>query len=169
MGDWIVGTGSVNSPIGDISGQVVYVMRVSQKMTIEAYDHYVREHIPNKIPKWFSRDVRRWLGDAIYAFSVDPPSVRLSVHNESHRESDLGGYYALLSYHFYYFGDQPRQSPDHLLPIVKQGSGHRSRANDPYVEEFLDWLNSLDLKSNRVSGKPQCRLFKDDFVGIGST
>ena len=169
VGDWIVGTGSVNSPIGDIGGQAVYIMQVSKKMTMEAYNAFVKTHLPNKIPKWFSKDVRRRLGDAVYDFSVDPPSLRRSVHNESHRERDLGGKYALLSEHFFYFGDQPRQLPDHLLPIVKQGSGHRSRANDPYVEVFLDWLNSLDLKSNRVYSKPQCRLFKDDFVGIGST
>ncbi len=33
-GDWVVGTGSVNSPAGDASGKVVYAMRVTQKMTM---------------------------------------------------------------------------------------------------------------------------------------
>ena len=37
-GDWIVGTGSSNSPIGDISDRMVYAMRVSQKITMQEYD-----------------------------------------------------------------------------------------------------------------------------------
>ena len=163
MGDWIVGTGSVNSPIGNMSGQVVYAMRVSQKMTMEAYDAFVKANIANKIPKWFSRDVRRRLGDAIYDFSSKPPKLRQSVHTEKNRDSDLGGKYALLSDHFFYFGDRPKQLPDHLLPIVKQGSGHRSRANDPFVEAFLNWLKSLGLEPNKLYGKPQYRLWKDDY------
>src|SRR6266567_355065 len=44
IGDWIVGTGSVNSPIRDISGKVVYAMRVTQKKTMGEYvllsDHF---------------------------------------------------------------------------------------------------------------------------------
>jgi hypothetical protein len=67
----------------------------------------VAGHLPNKIPKWFSGDPPRMVGDAIYDFSTDPSGVRKSVHNESHRDHDLGGQYALLSEHFYYFGDRP--------------------------------------------------------------
>ena len=164
VGDWIVGTGSVNSPIGDIGRQVVFMMRVSKKMTMQAYDTYSKANFLGKIPCWFSRDIHRRLGDAIYDFSTDPPSIRPSVHNEKHRERDLGGKYALLSDHFFYFGDKPLQLPNHLLPIVKQGSGHRSRANTPYLEDFLDWVISIKLKPNRLYGKPQKRLFKDEIV-----
>ena len=91
VGDWIVGTGSVNSPVGDNSGQVVYTMRVSQKMTMEAYDAYVKDHLPEKIPEWCSRDVCKRLGDSIYDFSTDPPILRQSVHREENRKKDLGG------------------------------------------------------------------------------
>lgn len=166
--DWIVGTGSLNSPIGEIGGQVVYAMRVSQKMTMEEYDHYVKEFIPNKIPKWFSQDVRRRLGDAIYDFSVDPPSISPSVHNENQRKRDLGGKFALLSDHYFYFGGQPKQLPELLLPIVKQGAGHRSKSNDPYVKDFLAWMNGLKLILNKLSGKPQYRLWKEDLFTFDS-
>lgn len=165
-GDWIVGTGSINSPIGNIGGKVVYIMRVSKKMTMESYDSYTKNHLPNKIPKWFSRDVRMRLGDAIYDFSVDPPSTRLSVHNKNQREKDLGGKFALISDHYFYFGDQPKQLPEHLLPIVKQGPGHRSHANDPFLIHFMDWMNSLNLEPNKLYGRPQYQLFKDEIITL---
>ena len=38
VGDWVVGTGSKRSPIGDIGGQVVYAMCVSQVLTMREYD-----------------------------------------------------------------------------------------------------------------------------------
>ena len=38
VGDWIVGTGSANSPIGDIRGMMIYAMRVTDKMTMYEYE-----------------------------------------------------------------------------------------------------------------------------------
>jgi len=163
VGDWIVGTGSVDSPIGNASGKVVYAMQVSQKMTIEEYDKYVKKHIPQKKPDWTNDDVRRRLGDAIYDFSTKPPEVRKSIHNESHRERDQRGDYALLSNHFYYFGDKPRKLPKELEPIVKQGPGHRSKSNDPYLGDFMNWLEGLGLEPNKLYGKPQKQLWKDGY------
>ena len=61
VGDWIVGTGSANSPIRDISDSVVYAMRVSQKMTMREYDTYTQQFLPQKVAKWFDRDPRRRL------------------------------------------------------------------------------------------------------------
>jgi hypothetical protein len=40
--DWIVGTGSKNSPIGDISNHVVYTMRVTRRVTMRDYDRIGR-------------------------------------------------------------------------------------------------------------------------------
>ena len=44
------GTGSVKSPIGDVSGCVVYAMRVTNKMTMPDYDHFTQRALPEKIP-----------------------------------------------------------------------------------------------------------------------
>lgn len=163
IGDWVVGTGSANSPIGDTRGKIVYTMRVSQKLSMRDYDAYTRQYLPNKIPKWFDKDVRRRVGDSIYDFSKNPPILRQSVHSQKYRERDLRGKYALLSNHFFYFGDQPKQLPDYLLPIVKYGPGHRSKSNELYLEPFIAWLGRLGLQSNYLYGRPQYRLFKDDF------
>lgn len=154
IGDWIVGTGSTHSPIGNISGKVVYAMQVTEKMTMPQYEIYAHEHIPNKIPRRNDRDVRRRLGDAIYDFSFDPPNIRLSVHTIKNREKDLGGKYALLSTNFFYFGDKPVQLPSELLEIAQQQQGHRSRLNEKYFDLFVRWLFGLGLKPNQLYGNP---------------
>ncbi len=154
-GDWVVGLGSMASPIGDLSGQVVYAMRISRRMTMREYDVFCRQHLLGKIPNWTSRDFRRKVGDCIYDFS-DPehPTIRRSVHKEQNRDVDLGGENALLSDHFYYFGNHPRLLPTQLSPIVQQTQGHKSRANAAYVDAFVDWIKGLKCKPNKLYGEP---------------
>lgn len=168
VGDWIVGTGSRRSPVGDKSGFVVYAMKVSQKLTMEEYDSHARSQLPEKIPDWHHSDPRRRLGDAIYDFGTSPPRVRLSVHDERNRQRDLSGQYALLSDHFYYFGNRPRPLPRELRALAQQVRGHRSRANDALVLHFLSWLRSLRLKRNHLYGSPQLQLF-DDWIECETT
>ncbi|MBZ0295452.1 MAG: hypothetical protein K8L99_23025, partial [Anaerolineae bacterium] len=110
VGDWIVGTGSSKSKLGDLSDSVVYAIRVTQKMTMEAYDHYTHTHLPGKIPSWTSKDPKQRVGDSVYDFShPERPEIRQGVHGENDRERDLRGRYAILSTHFFYFGDQPKK------------------------------------------------------------
>lgn len=167
VGDWIVGTGSVNSDIGNIQGHVVYTMRVSAKMTMAEYDDYAQKHLPIKVPD--SRPGARIsrVGDAIYDFPETPPRLRDGVHCEDDREDDLGGRFALLSEHFYYFGARAKPLPKHLRPIVKERQGHRSTANDEYVDDFVDWIEGLDARPNRLQGLPAG--FQSVEQGNGST
>jgi Nucleotide modification associated domain 2 len=72
-GDWVVGTGSVVSPVGNVSGAVVYAMLVTQKVTMEDYDRLTQSELPRKIPLVDSADLRRRFGDSIYDFSAPPP------------------------------------------------------------------------------------------------
>jgi hypothetical protein len=165
VGDWVVGTGSRRSPIGDKSGQVVYAMRVSQTMTMQGYDLFVRDHCPNKIPEWNHPDLRRRLGDAIYDFSYNSPRLRPSVHDKSNRTRDLSGKNALLSNHFFYFGDRPEPLPKRLRGIVLQGRGHRSKSNEQFIEPFLEWIHDFGKKLNVLHGNPQYRIFPDEEFG----
>ena len=161
IGDWVVGTGSKHSPIGDVSGMVLYAMHVSQKLTMADYDVLTRRTLTQKVPVWTHQDHRRRVGDSIYDFETNPPTQRLGVHPEGYRPTDLSGLGVLLSDRFYYFGDHPQPLPDDLLPIVRQGQGHQSVMNAPYVDLFTTWLGSLGLKLNALRGKPQLDLFKD--------
>lgn len=159
IGDWIIGLGSANSPIGDVSDCVIYAMKVTNKMTMEAYDKFCQTSYPKKIPNWRSKDHRRCVGDCIYDFSHGaPPRMRAGVHDERNRERDLSGGYALISDHFFYFGIKPLKLCDSLMPIIHDTQGHKSTVNDPYAREFVAWIENQDYEPNRLYGEQQLKL-----------
>ncbi|HET6455801.1 MAG TPA: hypothetical protein VFI02_15465 [Armatimonadota bacterium] len=162
IGDWIVGTGAVNTRIGDISGKVVCAMRVTDKKSMAEYDSFTSASLPGKIPDWQHKDPRQRLGDSIYDFSSGKPIQRTGVHSVGNMARDLGGRYALLSEHFFYFGDRAVELPPDLQPIVKQGQGHRSAKNECYFDRFVEWIHSLGYAPNTLVGKPQIDLFADN-------
>ena len=156
IGDWIVGLGSTNSPVGDISTSVVYAMRVTSKLTLMEYDQFCKITLPNKIPNRASSDYRLQAGDCIYDYGAgDYPKMRPAVHDECERTRDLSGKYALLSKHFYYFGDQPVPLPEYLYPIIHRTQGHRSIQNQPHAQSFVNWIEHLGYPKNRLYGIPQ--------------
>jgi Nucleotide modification associated domain 2 len=167
VGDWVVGTGSRSSPAGDASGRLVFAMRVSQQLTMAEYDTFAQTTCSGKLPDLGHPDPRRHVGDALYDFSTDPPTLRPGVHIEGNRKTDLGGRYALLSDHFLYFGSRPCCLPDGLLPIARQRPGHQSRANTPLRDAFVEWLESLGLEWNQLVGMPQHWSRRSSMVTLG--
>jgi len=151
VGDWIVGTGSVKF---GFESQVVYAMKVTNKMTLKEYDKYCQEYLPNKIPIWKTLDRKLRKGDCIYDFSKVNPLLRPSVHKEEDKAKDLKGENVLLSDHFYYFGSKPVPLPTHLLAIVKQGQSHKSDFNEPYKEKFVEWVTTFKKFLNKVNAMP---------------
>lgn len=151
VGDWIVATGSAKHNLTD---QLVYAMRVSRVMTLKEYDSFCRLELPNKIPVYKTTDMRLKVGDCIYDFSAGEPRLRPSVHTEENKEKDLGGINVLLSDHFFYFGSKPIPLPNDLLPIVRQGQGHKSTTNASYLEKFVAWIETFKTARNKVSASP---------------
>jgi hypothetical protein len=158
IGDWIVGLGSAKSPIGDISDHVVYAMKVTSKMTLEEYDQFCKTFVPKKKPDWRNIDYRMRVGDCIYNYiSHGNPKMRTSIHKEENQEKDLSGLYALASKQFYYFGNKPEKLPDDLRPIMHNGTGHTSDANQPYAKLFVNWIEALDVVPNKAGNEPQLK------------
>jgi len=156
VGDWVVGLGSKNSPIDDISGHVVYAMRVSKVLTMHEYDTFCCKELPGKIPNWSGNEFQGRVGDCIYDYAGGrKPKLRVSVHTKRNRKTDLGGKNVLLSDRFFYFGNKPIRLPEHLEPIVHQTQGHKSRANQPYLQEFVSWIEGLRKPVNTIFGDPQ--------------
>lgn len=154
-GDWIAGLGSKNAPSGDLSGRLVYAMRVDEVVSMEDYDRRAPRDWPEKIPNSKSRDLADRLGDCIYDFSHgSPPVQREGVHGKESIDRDLGGKNVLLSEHFYYFGSRAIPLPANLQSICHQMQSHKSDANDPYVAPFLSWLKSLQLVQGQLYGWP---------------
>ena len=140
VGDWIAGVASKRHG----PGRLVYAMRVTNVVSMKDYDL----RFPARRPDVRSKDWRRWLGDSIYDFSSNPPSVRKSVHGEEHRDNDLGGENVLVSDDFVYFGEAPIELPPKLLPIARVQQGHRSKLNEPLVAPFERWIRSLKIPRN---------------------
>lgn len=153
-GDWIVATGSTQF---NLQNKVVYAMKVTNVLTMQEYQNYCIKNVPTKIPDWNSKDYRKRVGDCIYDFTSDPPRILKSVHNEGNRKTDLGGRMTLLSDHFYYFGEKPIDLPIEFYPIVKQGQGHKSNYNDPFLDGFVRWIESLSEFKNKVNSEPYQR------------
>lgn len=153
-GDWIAGTGAVSSGLPGASHRLVYAMKVTRKMLMEEYDTHTRRNLPVKVPDIRNEDPRRWVGDSIYDFSTTPPRIRRGVHDENSRDTDLGGQYALLSSHFFYFGRNAIPLPEDLRRIVKEGQGERSKGNAPHVARFIDWIEGLGHEPGSVLGDP---------------
>lgn len=154
--DWIVGLGAAKSPIGNISDHVVYAMKVTSKMTLEEYDLFCKNFVPKKRPDWRNIDYRMRMGDCIYNYAAGPdPKMRTSIHKEENKVKDLSGLYALASKQFYYFGNKPVKLPEELRPIMHTTQGHKSDENQPYLEFFVNWIESLDIVPNKAIGDPQ--------------
>jgi hypothetical protein len=162
IGDWIAGTGArsartSNGPARDMSGRVIYAMRVTGKMTMRDYDRLTQEQLTGKIPDWSATDHQLRLGDSIYTWQGNAIMQRTGVHGPNDKERDLSGKFVLLSEHFYYFGAKAVKLPDHLAAIGDTKSAHRMTLNAPLVEPFVAWIDGLGYKPGTVLDEPLYR------------
>lgn len=154
VGDWVVGLGSVNAPSGDLSGRMVYAMRVDQILSLRDYDRLAPTHWPTRIPDLQSPIIPDRLGDCIYDYSGAAPVQRLGVHGPKNIATDLSGQNVLISRHFFYFGRNAIVLPAQLSGIVHQTQAHKVNANAPFVQPFLTWIASLKLEPCHLYGWP---------------
>lgn len=161
IGDWVIGTGSKNSKLSDgkihdLSDSIVYAMKITDIKSLSDYDSYCNNELKEKIPKWFSKDWRKRMGDCIYDYSNGTnPTLRKGVHNEKNKKKDLSGQNSLVSNHFYYFGEEARVLPKELKGIIKKSQGHLKIENDELIKIFLRWIKTF--KKNKICGDPQMR------------
>ena len=161
--DWVIGMGSVNSPLGDISASLVYAMKVTSKLTLQEYDQFCRTFLPRKLPDWRHRDHRVRMGDCVYNYAAGKtPKMRSSIHAEENRKKDLRGKYALLSKQYYYFGDRPIELPGALRDMLDRAP----RPDTETTAKFIDWIEALDYRPNKVLGQPQRKVEYEETKGI---
>ncbi len=153
-GDWVAGTGSRNAPSGDLSGRLVYAMRVDEVLSLDKYDERCRAHWRHRIPNISSLDLSDRLGDCIYDFSRGEPLQRPGVHGPLNVSTDLSGHNVLVSNHFFYFGSRAPQLPSHLKEICHPTQGHRSDANDPFFRGFVKWIEAGSREAGQLYGWP---------------
>jgi hypothetical protein len=154
VGDWIAGLGGKDAPSGDLSGQLIYAMRVSEVVSMEDYDRLAPVRWPHRIPDVHSADLSERLGDCIYQYSGGKVSQRPGVHGPADVLRDLSGHNVLISTDFYYFGSKARPLPPHLMGIIHQTQKHKSIANDMFVEPFVRWIRQLVPQTGQLYGWP---------------
>ncbi|MDQ6761548.1 MAG: hypothetical protein M3015_02845, partial [Bacteroidota bacterium] len=157
-GDWIIGTGSKNvidqnRNKKDHSGRLVFAMRVDKVVTMEEYDEYcktTKSEMKYKLPhnNLFNTDWRHKVGDDIYDYSncVNKiPGLRKVIHEEEDKPTDLSGLNALISKHFYYFGNSTKEIPiKNVIAILKSEQGHlvlneEIDTDKEIISDFLFW------------------------------
>jgi hypothetical protein len=165
IGDWIIGTGSKNTKlkdgqIHDLSACIVYAMKVTDIKSFFDYDILCKSELNEKIPQWFSKDWRKRMGDCIYDYSVgSDPKVRKGVHGEKSKARDLRGENALISNHFYYFGEEARMIPHQLRKIIKKSQGHLKIEDPTLINRFLKWIKTF--KKNKIYADSQRKYIFD--------
>ncbi|MBS1649217.1 MAG: hypothetical protein JSR09_05870 [Bacteroidetes bacterium] len=165
IGDWIIGTGSKNTRVTKIdtvnlSDSLVYAMKITDKKSLANYDQFCNQSLQSKIPVWKTNDWRLRMGDCIYDYSKPgDPTIRKSVHNETNRATDIGGKFALLSTHFYYFGVAAVEIHKDLKQLIKQSQGHKIIQQEDLVIKFENWIKQFKL--NTIIGDPQLRWMFD--------
>lgn len=155
VGDWVAGFGSKFAPSGDLSGRLVYAMRLTEVVTMAEYDRLASTRWPYRIPDRHSAALQDRLGDCIYDYSNgSPPQQRPGVHGPENAPTDLSGENVLISDDFYYFGNRAIPLSDELRPILHQTQGHKSTCNSIYFEAFTSWLRSAVSESGQIHGWP---------------
>lgn len=135
IGDWVVGTGSVNN-IGQ--DKLIYAMKVTEKLTFEQYSQDKRFQC--KIPAKGRMEER---GDNIYYADINGDlTLRKSYHAEKDKKRDLSINFVLISDYYFYFGKKGLLIPDSFKVIIKNGPGHKCNFEPGLIVSFVNWLEN---------------------------
>ena len=141
IGDWIIG---LNSDF-----KLIYTMKITTIMTMNEYDTYTKENLSIKIPNKTSKNIEEQMGDSVYDFSQDNVILRPSVHSRCTKEMDLAGKNVLLSTHFYYFGNKPKDLPKEFQNIVNFEVDFLELNLDLQTIFFV-WLEKQKFEKNKI-------------------
>ena len=116
VGDWIVGLRSRRND------QVISAMRVDEVLSFGDYWNDARFRA--------KRPGRSGTPDNIYKprRGGELQQVTNALHDATHAARDLRGTNVLVSWHYWYFGDQSPELPTHLIHLVHAGQGHSLQA-----------------------------------------
>lgn len=138
VGDWILGLRSRHND------QVIYAMRLDEVMSLG--DYWADSRFVAMRPGGDG------LPDNFYRAMVNGSNQRVvnALHDEKEPTRDIAGLNALVSWHFWYLGEQSPALPTELVHLVHSGQGHalhrRHRADD--VEVLQQWLAHWPMGRN---------------------
>ena len=135
-GDWVAGLGSRNADSGDLSGRLVYAMRVEEVVSLREYDKRAASDWPHRIPNAGSADLSDRLGDCIYDYSRGVPVQRPGGHGAGNVETTstekMSSYRAI----FIISAAKPSPSPTICFPFVTRPRGTRAMLMLPIFSDL---------------------------------
>lgn len=155
-GDWIAGFEPV-----DRGGKLVYVMKVSETMSFDAFFHDRR--FQRKKPR-LEGTWRQRCGDNIYHRSEEGwKQLPSPFHSAPEKAKDIKYPSVFIAEEFYYFGEKAVPVPSYLDSLRFKRQGCKCSHPPSLVESFLDWLRTTHRPG--IHGRPRDREGKD---GCGS-
>jgi len=160
IGDWLIGTGSKS--LGKASGfqcvsKLIYAMQVDEIIELNRY--WLDPRFEYKKPLMGGTLSTRF-GDNFYYKDANDDWQQLDcahrningVFNDDHFRKDIDGKNALISEHFYYFGDKAPKIPDYLINVCHITQGEKIVRPNELAIQFLDWLQNS--QTSGVNGLP---------------
>jgi len=151
IGDWLIGTGSKS--LKKSSGfecvlKLIYAMQVSEILCLNKYWNDPRFRY--KRPVMRGGTLSTMFGDNFYHLDANNNWVQEDcahnnfdgVYNEDHFRKDIFGENALISEHFYYFGDKAPEIPGNLISVCHTTQGEKIVKPNELALGFLNWLQS---------------------------
>lgn len=132
---------------------LIYAMKITEVLSMEAYDAFTKESLNIKIPNMKSNDIRYHMGDSVYDFGLDTITLREGVHSRCTKEMDLAGKNVLMSNQFYYFGSKSIELPKSLNLNVNMNDDF-IQLNDEVFQMFFEWFEKQAFETNRLYAQP---------------
>ncbi len=166
VGDWVAGIVSKglvyrSKSTEDHFDELIYAMKISKKMSFKEYDEYCKKQCNIKLPE------NARTGDCIY-FENDKGILEQRenyAHNLENKDTDLKGINkkdedkaVILGEEFYYFGKNSIKIPKEMEEIIIKGEGHQRPKNQPYVEQFEEWIRT---QKKGINGNPYMEMPKN--------
>lgn len=138
-GDWIAGFGAANTPI---SRELVFLMRVDEICTFDEYWEDSRFEVKKPC---FDGNYQQCYGDNIY-HHIDNEWVQENSHhsyadgiNQNNLLHDTRIDRVLLSFHYWYFGENAIELPDEYSEVVAIGRPYKKLSED-ICTDVINWI-----------------------------
>jgi Nucleotide modification associated domain 2 len=149
LGDWIIGTGSkaLEGTTGrKLTNKLIYAMRLTDRISLESYWSDSRFQYKKPI---MNGTLTTMFGDNFYYKDefgnwIQEDSAHSNADgsiNHKHLKTDTKGNNALISEHFYYFGDNAPIIPKELSGICHSTQGQKILDAQLSVD-FVKWIAS---------------------------
>ena len=152
VGDWVVGTGSKTC---GRAGHLVFVMQVTEIISFN--DYWLDPRFEQKKPNlrgskkqafgdniyYRDQNVRKWHQlDSHHSYPDGTPNIR-NINNDTQTDR------VLISDDYIYWGGKGPEIPATYrnfdgFDLCKVGVGHKCNFPDNMVNEFVDWIQSLE-------------------------